>query len=431
MQLQGEAVRITIYIGESDRHHDRNLYTAILEFLRSEGASGATVTRALAGFGAHSRIHTANIEVLASDLPIRIEWIDLPQRVERLLPQLRAMVVDGLILRETVTVVQYAMGRIQDPLGQPVAQIMCEEVAAVVMDTPVAEVVTLLLERGVRSLPITDNAHRLAGIITDGDLLLRAGLTTRLPLQSELPADQAHGLLTALRQSALTASDIMTTPVISVRCDETVRTAVARMVKHDLKRLPVVNDNGRLVGMVSRIDVFRTVELQHAGGAHEDDAPRTGHSVGELMHGAVPTVGPTGRLEAILHALESSQRRRVVVVDSERRVLGIITDGDLLRRSQQKHHPGLLARLRSVLIGEAATTPVLPDAGEQAADLMTAPVVTVHPEDSLSIALHLMTEHGIKRLPVVDADGRLVGLLGRASVLRGLLEEPERESTHA
>lgn len=105
MQLYGEATRITIYIGESDRYQGGNLYMAILNFLRSEGASGATVMRALGGFGAHSRIRTANIEVLSSDLPIRIEWIDLPQRVDRLLPQLQRMVNDGLILRETVTVV--------------------------------------------------------------------------------------------------------------------------------------------------------------------------------------------------------------------------------------------------------------------------------------------------------------------------------------
>ena len=65
---------------------------------------------------------------------------------------------------------------------------------------------------------------------------------------------------------------------------------------------------------------------------------------------------------------------------------------------------------------------MLPDAGEQAVDLMTAPVVTVHPDTPLATALHLMTEHAIKRLPVVDGEGRLVGLLGRASVLRGLLD---------
>ncbi|MFO7633972.1 MAG: DUF190 domain-containing protein, partial [Caldilinea sp.] len=104
MQLSGEGVRVTIYIGESDRYRGGNLYMAILSFLHSEGATGAMVTRALSGFGARSRIHTANIEVLSSELPLRIEWIDLPARVERLLPQLRQMVDSGLIICEPVTV---------------------------------------------------------------------------------------------------------------------------------------------------------------------------------------------------------------------------------------------------------------------------------------------------------------------------------------
>ncbi|MFN3331874.1 MAG: CBS domain-containing protein, partial [Caldilinea sp.] len=114
--------------------------------------------------------------------------------------------------------------------------------------------------------------------------------------------------------------------------------------------------------------------------------------------------------------------RRVVVIDENRHVLGINSDGDLLRRTQQKYHPGLLARLRNVLVGEETVTQVLPDAGERAADLMTTPVITVQPDTPLSEALQLMTTHAVKRLPVVDAEGRLVGLLGRASVLRGLLE---------
>jgi CBS domain-containing protein len=421
MRLSGEAVRVTIYIGESDRYRGGNLYMAILNFLRSEGAAGATVTRALSGFGAHSRIRTANIEVLSSDLPIRIEWIDQPERVERLLPRLQAMVDGGLIIREPVTVVQDSPGRTYDPLAQPVAAIMHAELTSAPVDTPVAHIVTLLLERGVRSLPIVDSAQRLVGIITDGDLLHRAGLTTRIGLQKELPDDQAHALLNALRQSPLTAREIMTTPVISVQAEEPVRSAVARMVSHDLKRLPVIDDDGRLTGMVSRIDIFRAVEFRHSD-ARDNEPPRSGRSITDLMYTDAPTVGRDAGLEAIVQALETSGRRRVVVTDAERRVLGIITDGDLLRRSRQKHDPGLLARLRSLLRGEAAITQVLPDAGERAADLMTAPVITIQSDASLTEALRLMTTHAIKRLPVVDAEGRLVGLLGRASVLRGLLE---------
>jgi CBS domain-containing protein len=112
------------------------------------------------------------------------------------------------------------------------------------------------------------------------------------------------------------------------------------------------------------------------------------------------------------------------VVDDAHRVLGIITDGDLLRRSQKDGHPGLLDRLRRLVTGQPPTTSSrLLNAAETAADLMTTPVNTILVTASPAAALRLMVQHGVKRLPVVDENGRLVGLLGRASLLRSLLDE--------
>ncbi len=423
--MQGEATRITIYIGESDRFHGVNLYTAILERLRREGAAGATVSRAIAGYGAHSRIHTANIETLSADLPIRIEWVDLPERVAQLLPGIRRMVGDGLITMETVHVVQYSTGHSQDPMEQPAGNIMRREVVSVTPETPIAELVTLLLERGLRSLPVVEAGGPLVGIITDGDLLRRAGLVSRLGLQPALTEQGLHDQLAALRQSGTTAGAVMTSPVITVRAGDKVRTVVAKMVRHHLKRLPVVDDDDHLAGLVSRLDVFHAVEYHQALAESDEDQPHTGHTVAELMHVDVPTVGPKARLEEIVQALERSKRRRAVVVDGERSVLGIITDGDLLRRSREASHPSLLARLRSLVGGEQDISASLPDADETAAELMTSPAITVQTTTPVAEALHLMAEHGVKRLPVVDPQGRLVGLLGRASVLRGLLEEQQ------
>ncbi|MCC9075407.1 DUF190 domain-containing protein [Litorilinea aerophila] len=421
MQIQGKAKRVRIYIGEGNRHRGKPLYMALLEFLKQEGASGATVTRGLAGFGAHSRIHTATILTLSVDLPIVVEWVDAPETVARLLPRVRQMVDDGLITVEEVEVIQYAPGRVPDPLEQPVQNVMRREVVTVRPETPVADVVSLLLQRGYRSLPVVDTEGRLVGILTDGDLLRRAGLLARLDLQPELSAEQVQRQLAALRERNEPVGQLMTRPVHTVHPQDPLRQAVALMAQQGLKRLPVVDDQARLVGLISRIDVLRAMEYHQVGQEPGEEPLPAGKTVAELMYTDVPTVGPQATLEEIVRALEASRRRRVVVVDEERRVLGIISDGDLLRRSRQAAHPALIDRLRRLVTGEKGAAPPLPGRDETAAMLMTAPVITITPETPLAEALRLMVQYGVKRLPVVDAEGRLVGLLGRASVLRGLL----------
>lgn len=421
MQLQGRAQRVTIYIGESNHYQGQSLYMALLELLKREGAAGATVTRALAGFGAHSRIHTATIVDLSSDLPIKLEWIDAADVVQRLLPQVRRMVDDGLIVIEEVEVLQYAPGRRPDPLAQPVHDIMRTEVVTVQPETPIAQVVALLLQRGYRSLPVVDAGGKLVGIITDGDLLRRANLQTPLDLQAGLSAVQIQRQLAELQKQTGRAADVMTPTVVSVRAGDSVRQAVTLMTAHGLKRLPVVNGAGQLVGLVSRLDILRTVAYHQAGQEPPVEPPLSGTTIAELMYIDAPTVGPQAHVEEIIRALEASRRRRAVVVDSNRRVLGIITDGDLLRRSRQAAHPSFLQRLRNLITGQGDERGWFPDAGETATQLMTIPVVTIRTDTPLGQALDLMLEHQVKRLPVVDAEGRLLGLLGRASLLRGLL----------
>lgn len=421
MQLQGRALRVIIYIGESDHYQGKALYMALLQFLKQEGAAGGTVVRGLAGFGARSRIHTATIVDLSSDLPIRLEWIDQLEVVERLLPQVRQMVNDGLITVEEVDVAQYAPGRRPDPLVQPVQDVMRTEVVSVAPDTPAVEVVTLLLQKGYRSLPVVDENGRLQGIITDGDLLRRAGLSVRLDLQADLPTDDWQQQLAELRAQGGTAVSLMTHPVITIPATAPLRQAVEQMVTHNLKRLPVVTENGRLAGWISRVDILRTMEYHQPAIEAESEPPATGTTIAELMYRDVPTVSPQATLEQIVQALEQNRRRRAVVVDAEQHVLGIISDGDLMRRSQHESRPGLLDRLRRLVSGQPAPPPVvLLDARETAVDLMTTPVFTIPVDASPTVALRLMMQHGVKRLPVVDGDGRLVGLLGRASLLRGL-----------
>jgi PII-like signaling protein len=107
MELTGTAKRARIYIGESDQWQGMPLYSAIVREAKQAGLAGATVLRGIEGFGAASAIHTARILRLSEDLPILIELVDTPERLDAFLPTLLSMVGGGLVTVDTVEVLHY------------------------------------------------------------------------------------------------------------------------------------------------------------------------------------------------------------------------------------------------------------------------------------------------------------------------------------
>jgi PII-like signaling protein len=110
MRIEGEGELLRIFIGESDRHDGKPLFEAIVRLARERGLAGATVLRGLEGYGAHSRVHTAKLLRLSEDLPIVIELVDKPERIEAFLPNLDAMVTEGMITLEKVRIIKYRQG---------------------------------------------------------------------------------------------------------------------------------------------------------------------------------------------------------------------------------------------------------------------------------------------------------------------------------
>jgi PII-like signaling protein len=107
MKMEGEGKLVRIFIGESDTWHGRPLYEAIVHRVREAGLAGATVIRGIEGFGAHSRLHTSRILRLSEDLPVVIEIVDAPERIDEILPLLDEMIGEGMVTLERVDIVAY------------------------------------------------------------------------------------------------------------------------------------------------------------------------------------------------------------------------------------------------------------------------------------------------------------------------------------
>ncbi|HZY98864.1 MAG TPA: DUF190 domain-containing protein [Candidatus Baltobacteraceae bacterium] len=109
---QGRLLRI--FIDESDRHGVQPMYTAIVEFLRAKNLAGATVFRGIEGYGSHQQIHVAKVLSWIPNLPILIEVVDDAEKIDAILPELEALIGEGLVTLEAAEYLRLGRERSQD-----------------------------------------------------------------------------------------------------------------------------------------------------------------------------------------------------------------------------------------------------------------------------------------------------------------------------
>lgn len=108
MKMTGQGLLLRVFIGENDRWKGKPLYEALMLEARERGLAGVTITRGIAGFGAHSRLHSSKVLRLSEDLPIVIEIVDREDRIRDFLPTCDAMIGEGLVTLEKVEILKYA-----------------------------------------------------------------------------------------------------------------------------------------------------------------------------------------------------------------------------------------------------------------------------------------------------------------------------------
>ncbi len=138
--------------------------------------------------------------------------------------------------------------------------------------------------------------------------------------------------------------------------------------------------------------------------------------VEQIMTTDVAFVRPDTPLKDVARMLADRSISGLPVVDDERRLVGIVSERDLLPRGPaEPARPGMLARLRGKPAGDPPVTRV-------AADVMSSPAIAIEPFWSIPGAAAMMRDHGVKRLPVIRGD-RLVGIVSRADIVRAIARD--------
>jgi PII-like signaling protein len=107
VKLEGQARRLTVFLGEEDRYGHKSLATEIVLRAQQAGLAGATVVRGVEGFGASNHLHTARILSISNDLPIVVVIVDEAERIDEFMPQLDELITEGLVIVDDVEVIKY------------------------------------------------------------------------------------------------------------------------------------------------------------------------------------------------------------------------------------------------------------------------------------------------------------------------------------
>jgi CBS-domain-containing membrane protein len=186
-----------------------------------------------------------------------------------------------------------------------------------------------------------------------------------------------------------------------------------------------------LHGEASAADVSKAVErlaqAERDGGGSPASAQapgRPGHTgrwrVSDVMTAKVVSVTRHASYKEVAQLLGERHLTALPVIEPDGRIVGVVSEADLLRKQERHEHP---EKLQSWRLNPAARTKA---EARTAEGLMTSPAVTIGPDALLGTAARLMSAHHVKRLPVVDAEGIVVGIVSRADLLKVFLR-PDAE----
>lgn len=414
--------RVRFYLSQDDQLEGRPRYLALLERLRRAGATGATALQGLAGFGPGHRALAAP-ERSDRHQPVVVEWIDRPERVGRLLPLLDDLIGDALVTLEMVPVYRATL-RAGGPFAadRSVGELMRRPAPAVAAGAPLAEALALLLAEGLAALPVVDEEGRLAGLITEQDLLWRGGLRLPARLLRHLTPEEGSAALAPLAGRA--AREVMSPEPPTLGLATSIPQALGTMVEWGYTQIPVVDHDGRLAGLFGYEHALREAVAQAAAppaaGAVRDAENPT--PVRLVMQAVTHQIPAGARLSVALAQLLAAPDRSLLVVDAAGRLAGALDGASAMRGLAGDERAAFLAALQ----GPQPPPPAaLPGAARGLEGMLGPSPPSIGPEEHVIAVAGRLLELDAERLAVVDGDGRLLGIIGRGGLIRALLQQSE------
>jgi len=220
--------------------------------------------------------------------------------------------------------------------------IMTRNVITVSPDTDVAEIARIMLEKRISGLPVVENGAAV-GIVSESDLLRRpeTGTEWHAPRWLELFLTRSSLAADYVRTHARTARDVMTKELVTASEDTPISEIAELMEQHRIKRLPVLGQDGRVIGIVSRVNLLRGLASAARPPAETDDERIRDALLAELGHESWASIDPDNVVveDGVVHLwglVRSPEVRRAMLV-AARNIPGVKDVVDFMDRNREDH----------------------------------------------------------------------------------------------
>jgi nucleotide-binding universal stress UspA family protein/predicted transcriptional regulator len=318
---------------------------------------------------------------------------------------------------------------VRPPVSQQhVRHMMSTSVSTISSNTPLPEVLRLLIEQGVKLLVVVDDEHYVQGIITLGHLFTSNERLRQTNLYHLSGANQIGQLFDAGER----AEDVMIRQPYVVKADTTIEAAARWMTSQRITRMPVVDSNNMLVGLLDQ-EAILGYYVNLPTGVDAKSIPQTApvsqtsrpQTVGEASFTQVPLVDLAASFPEIVQRIQETPLRRVIVVNRTGKAVGVIGDNDVLAAQGTATRRNPLLALAGRYMSNLPEEMFRRRSSQRlwtAQQIMRPRLFTATPATSLAEAVHLMLSNHIKRLVIVNEEGKPLGLVDRQHLLRSLVE---------
>ncbi|MBN2402190.1 MAG: DUF190 domain-containing protein, partial [Spirochaetes bacterium] len=220
---------IEIFTGEDARWNGRPVYSAVVEHVRQARiAARCMVTRGVGGCYESGEIAASKIEIFSYNMPLKIEVILPSSELNNILPVIEDIVIDGIVIVKGIDIRSYRTLKHLIPRRLKVKDVMTAKPRGITGSATTPEIIKILLSSDYHGIPVVNSDNKPIGMITQGDLISRAGMPVRLGILSNLEKERTESYLKSIKLKS--ADEIMTKPVKTIEQDKLLTEAVDEML---------------------------------------------------------------------------------------------------------------------------------------------------------------------------------------------------------